>query len=221
MAIIESGVTTDLLTIDPVMKAARTTSRPFEYGTGGFYQLAKRTGTLPATLAANGELLQFRWTSASLLAVILEIKMHFQVLTAFTAHQEVSFEANRVNTFSAAGTGGGGSLSQTSSPAPAMRLSRSASYSASSLTIPPRAALIRRADFFISFNFSWPIRFAFGTCTTMCSAARSVRTGSCHNSATVAGSSWFSLTGHPGGRTELNRTDSGPYRASKCFLKSS
>jgi hypothetical protein len=95
MAIIQSGVTTDLLTVEPNFKAARASIRPTEYGSLGHYRIAVTSGTIAAALAAGtgtaGHVFAFRWGDATRLAVITRIRLQFQALTAFTAAQVVDF----------------------------------------------------------------------------------------------------------------------------------
>lgn len=107
MAIIESGATAGVLaTVDNTYKAVRGQNRPCEFGTGGHFQWAKRSGTIAAALAANAVLFSFRWGSATKVAAIREIRLQFQTLTVWTAHQETSFEAYVGRSFTASHTGG-------------------------------------------------------------------------------------------------------------------
>ena len=71
----------------------------------GSYKLALMSG-LTTVLAANGEVLQFRWTDPTIYAVLRYLRVRMQVVTGFTAAQELSFEACRVSGFTAAGSGG-------------------------------------------------------------------------------------------------------------------
>jgi hypothetical protein len=66
-------------------RALRITSRPLDHGALGHYQWSGITGVLPAALAANSEIFQFRWTDATRLAVITEIKYSASVSTTMFA----------------------------------------------------------------------------------------------------------------------------------------
>jgi hypothetical protein len=94
------------LEVDPLFDAARMSVRPLEPGTGGHYQFAKRTGTMAAALAANAVVFSFRWGSSTHLAVIEKIRLYFQPLAVYTAHQEITFEAYVARSFTASHTGG-------------------------------------------------------------------------------------------------------------------
>lgn len=81
MAQIQSGVSSDLLTIDPTFKAARISVRPPEVT--GAYRIAMRTGTIAAATAA-GILAAFRYTGTGL-AIVQSVRVGLNVLTAYTA----------------------------------------------------------------------------------------------------------------------------------------
>lgn len=105
MAIIQSGVTTDLLTVDPTTKAARTTPKPTEYSTLGHYKWGGFTGILPAALAANSEIYQFRWSNASNLALITKVRISACVTTTFfAAGVPVQIDLIKSTSWSVAGT---------------------------------------------------------------------------------------------------------------------
>jgi len=81
-------------------------SRPVSYGTLGHYALAARTGLIGAGMAANGELMQSRWTDAAKFAVLYDIWLdEFDNTTAFTAGR-FEFQLIIARAFSADGTGG-------------------------------------------------------------------------------------------------------------------
>lgn len=104
---IADGVTpTVLATVDSTFKALRQSPRPIEFGAGTHIAVAKRTGTMAAALAANAVIWSFRWGDGTLLALLMRLRVMFQTLTVFTAHQEVSFEAYVGRSFSASHTGG-------------------------------------------------------------------------------------------------------------------
>lgn len=85
--------------------AGRIQPVPIEFGAGGHYQWSSRTGTLAAALAAAAVVFSLRNGGAKPL-VLLRLLAEFQTLTAFTAHQEVSFEAYMARGFTASHTGG-------------------------------------------------------------------------------------------------------------------
>jgi hypothetical protein len=65
-------------------RAVRVTTRPPEYGAGGYFRMAI-SGTTAAAPAAAAPLAAFRWSSASLIALIKYIEVRIQVSTASTA----------------------------------------------------------------------------------------------------------------------------------------
>jgi hypothetical protein len=92
-----------------VFRALRSVSRPTDYGAFGHYSYGGFTGIIPAGLAANSELFQFRWTDATRLAVINEIKISACVSTTFfAAGVPVQIDLVKSTGWSAAGTGGTG-----------------------------------------------------------------------------------------------------------------
>jgi hypothetical protein len=56
-------------------RSLRITPRPVDHGALGAYSIGVVTGVLPAVLAANAEIFQFRWTDATRLAVIRKIRI--------------------------------------------------------------------------------------------------------------------------------------------------
>ena len=85
MAIIQSGVDSSLLTVDPTFKAARVTVRAPE-GVG-YYQLGAVSGNLTnTTVVANGSLFSMRWAPGnSKLAVIRRVTVNFVQTVGWTA----------------------------------------------------------------------------------------------------------------------------------------
>jgi hypothetical protein len=80
MALIQSGATTDLLTIDPTAKAARVTLRPNEVT--GAYRWTSTSGSIAAATAAS---VLFTWKyTGSGVAVLRRIDVGLQVTTAYT-----------------------------------------------------------------------------------------------------------------------------------------
>jgi hypothetical protein len=80
MALIQSGATTDLLTIDPTAKAARTTIRPNEVT--GAYRWSATSGAIAAATAA-GILFTWKYTGSGV-AVLRRIDVGLNVTTAYT-----------------------------------------------------------------------------------------------------------------------------------------
>lgn len=109
---IESGASADIATVDPTTKAIRISPRPLEYGAGGSYRVALRSGTLAATLAANGLLYSFRFgNNAGLLAVIHQIRAQLFANLAFTAaFNDMSLQAFITRAYTANDTVGAGSV---------------------------------------------------------------------------------------------------------------
>lgn len=89
--------------IDQPFKAARMALYPAE--AAGEYRLGQLTGLLTG-LAANAEVFQFRWTSATHLCALRFLKVRYAVITGFTAAQELAFDALQCMSWSASGTGG-------------------------------------------------------------------------------------------------------------------
>ncbi len=88
-------------------RALRTTLRPTDHGSLGHYGYGGLTGVLPAALAANSEIFQFRWTDATRLCVINEITISACVSTTFfAAGVPVQIDLVKSNVWSAAGSGG-------------------------------------------------------------------------------------------------------------------
>ena len=88
-------------------RALRTTLRPADHGSLGHYSYGGFTGILPAALAANSEIFQFRWTDATRLCVINEIRFSACVTTTFfVAGVPVQLDMIKSTAWSAAGSGG-------------------------------------------------------------------------------------------------------------------
>ena len=86
-------------------RAFRTTARPIDYTTGGSYRHAIRSGTIAATLAANGIIYAFRWGDTSL-AVIHRIRAQLFANIAFTAaFNDMSMYAKIGRSYTASHTG--------------------------------------------------------------------------------------------------------------------
>lgn len=88
-------------------RALRSVNRPTDHGTAGAYTYGGFTGILPAALASNSEIFQFRWNEAARLCVINEIKLSACVTTTFfAAGVPVQIDLCKVTGWSAAGSGG-------------------------------------------------------------------------------------------------------------------
>lgn len=109
MAIIQSGASVDLLSVDPGYKAARVSVRPLDYGALGAYAYGGFTGVLPAALAANSEIFQFRWADATRFAVIRKVRISASVSTTFfAAGVPIQIDLVKAGSWSVQGTGGTG-----------------------------------------------------------------------------------------------------------------
>jgi hypothetical protein len=80
--------------------------RPPAFGALGLYRMAAVTGAIAATLAANGTLFEFQWTSSANLALIQSVKVGGIVASTITTG--VLFDASLLvaRSFTAADTGG-------------------------------------------------------------------------------------------------------------------
>lgn len=88
-------------------RAQRVTVRPMDHGSLGAYSYGGFTGILPAALAANSEIFQFRWTDATRLCVINGVKISSAVSTTFFAAGVPSqIDLIKSTGWTAAGTGG-------------------------------------------------------------------------------------------------------------------
>lgn len=87
-------------------RALRVTNRPINYGALGYYRAGAVSGTLPAALAAGGELYQFRWPDATNLALVYKVQASAGANVAATAAGIVSLVMTAARSWSAAGSGG-------------------------------------------------------------------------------------------------------------------
>lgn len=86
MAVIEGGVSGLLAEVgEGASVPQHTAAKPIPYGSLGHYRYGGFTGILPAALAANSEIFQFRWTDATRLCIILKVKISAAVSTTFFA----------------------------------------------------------------------------------------------------------------------------------------
>lgn len=90
-------------------RAQRFTPRPVDHGSLGHYNYGGSTGILPAALAANSEIFQFRWTDATRFAVIRRIRLSASVTTTmFAAGVPVEIDLVKATGWTGQGTGGTG-----------------------------------------------------------------------------------------------------------------
>lgn len=91
----------------PTFRSQRVTPRPVDHGALGAYAYGGLSGIIPAALAANSEIFQFRWTDATRFAVIRKIRIAASVTTTmFAAGVPVQIDLVKATAWSAAGTGG-------------------------------------------------------------------------------------------------------------------
>lgn len=89
-------------------RAVRITPRPVDYGAGGSYRNAMRSGTIAAVLAANANIYSFRNPSATLLAVIHRIRAQVFANLAFTAaFNDMSIKAHIARSYTTGWTTNG------------------------------------------------------------------------------------------------------------------
>lgn len=86
-------------------RALRVTERPADVGSLGHYRLSS-TIALVATQAANGTLFSFRWTDATRLCSIQEIRLECQQTAAATATIAPAFEVFAARSFTVADSAG-------------------------------------------------------------------------------------------------------------------
>lgn len=90
-------------------KGLHVTVKPTDHGALGQYCWGGSTGILPAALAANAEVFQFRWTQGSNLAVIRKIRVSAAVSTTFfAAGVPISVDMVKATSWTGQGTGGTG-----------------------------------------------------------------------------------------------------------------
>lgn len=90
-------------------RAQRVVARPIDHGSLGAYRYGGFTGILPAALAANSEIFQFRWTHATNLAVLRKVRFSASVSTTFfAAGVPLAIDLVKVTGWTGQGTGGTG-----------------------------------------------------------------------------------------------------------------
>jgi hypothetical protein len=106
-------------------RALRFSPRPVDHGALGAYCIGQRSGIIPAALAANSEVFQFRWSDASRMAVVRKIRISASVSTTFfAAGVPMQLDLLKATGWTAAGSGG-------TRAAPASLLKRRTSMGAS------------------------------------------------------------------------------------------
>ena len=93
--------------VEAATRAARVVLRPIDYGSLGIYSVNVITGTMAAALAANTEIFQARWTHASNIALIKDLKFNGGGSIAAFAAGFYKYEAMIARSWSADGSGGG------------------------------------------------------------------------------------------------------------------
>ena len=107
MSIQVQGFTGVVQEVDATFRALRTTPKPSEFGAFGHYRWGGFSGIIPAALAANSEIFQFRWVDATRLAIIRRIRVSASVTTTmFAAGVPVQIDLVKATGWSAQGTGG-------------------------------------------------------------------------------------------------------------------
>jgi hypothetical protein len=105
LAVIQSGDSSDLGVVDATFKSLRVSNRPVDPGTLGSYRQSLFSGAVTAGLAANSEVMQFRYTGANL-AIVNQVKfLGVAASTAFAAGA-MSFRLLLATSWSADGSGG-------------------------------------------------------------------------------------------------------------------
>lgn len=103
MALIQSGVDSTLLTVDPTFKAARVVIKPDELT--GAYQLSVPTGAI-TTIAAGAPIFSFRWAPGTgALCVVKRISVGFVCTTGFGVAQTMGFGVFAARSFSGSDSG--------------------------------------------------------------------------------------------------------------------
>lgn len=87
-------------------KALRTVIRPNDYGSLGIFSVSGTSGTMAASLAANSEIFQFRWTSTTNFALIKHVLISAGSVAAMTTAQAAAFNIIKSSAWTADGTGG-------------------------------------------------------------------------------------------------------------------
>lgn len=107
MAVIESGSGSDIASVGAVTGSPlHTTFKPTPYGALGHYAYSAVTGTMAAALGANSDIFQFRWSDATRLCVVYEVRLTgMYQITGFTAGAGL-FRLAIARSWTVNGTGG-------------------------------------------------------------------------------------------------------------------
>ncbi len=81
-------------------------SYPIDYGTGGCFQLASKSSTMAAGLAANSPIYSFRWTSTTLLGIVRRVRLLAGSLAIGFAQGTATFDMFVCRSWTVADTGG-------------------------------------------------------------------------------------------------------------------
>lgn len=108
MAIGIIGATGVVSNVDgSTFQAQNAMNKPVDYGSLGAFSYGGFTGILPAALAANSEIFQFRWSNLVARCLITRITIAANVSTTFfAAGVPVQINLTKATGWSAAGTGG-------------------------------------------------------------------------------------------------------------------
>lgn len=88
-------------------RAQRVTQRPIDYGALGFYRLSMQSGTIGASLAADGEIFQFRWPDATRFALVYKVAVGaVYVVVGAAAVLTPGLQMKIARSWTAAGSGG-------------------------------------------------------------------------------------------------------------------
>lgn len=111
MAIIQSGsivVDGQARVGSAAAQGLHVIAKPQDYATGyGHYQVAVATGAIGAGAGADSELVQFRWTDVTRLALIQRVWVTGMRATTAFAAGTIDLKLTRATAWSVAGTGGG------------------------------------------------------------------------------------------------------------------
>lgn len=109
MALQIAGANGTVVQVSVEHQAARVESRPFDSAGLGAYAYGGLTGIIPAALAANSEIFQFRWTDVTRFCIIRKIKISAAVSTTFfAAGVPMQLDLVKSTAWTVQGTGGTG-----------------------------------------------------------------------------------------------------------------
>ena len=105
----QGGVVGEIQSAATGFRALRSVQFPADVGARGAYAIGLFTGILPAALAANSEIFQFRWAHATLLCIPRAVRISASVTTTFfAAGVPVEIEMRLARGWTVQGTGGTG-----------------------------------------------------------------------------------------------------------------